>query len=111
MDPPDFTDFDESLAVALRAARTDTESSLSMGDFLYSTAATKDNVPFYRSYEAAASWLESDPDALQEGQRGVRFADRATVVASLRRQQQGVDIREGLVSAASATSLFAGVAR
>ncbi len=111
MAAPNFADLAASLAIALRAARTDEESALSMEDRLYTTAAEKDGETWYRPYAAAASWLESDPDALQEGQRGVTFADRATVVASLRADQYQEDVRAGLVVQSVVTPPFAGVAR
>jgi hypothetical protein len=108
---PDFRKLEVALAVALRAARTDEESRESMEDRLYTTAAEKDGHPYYRPYAAAASWLESDPDALQEGQRGVTFADRATVVASLRADQYQEDLRAGLIAQVATAQPFAGAAR
>lgn len=118
---PNFSIFDEALAVALRAARagpaTDTEgqptaNALSMGDFLHTSAAVKDNAPFYRSYEAAADWLESDTNAFTKGEDGVTFADRPTAVASLRKQQEKEDRKAGPVDGApAATPIFAGVVR
>jgi hypothetical protein len=108
---PNFADFAASLNIALRAARTDAESALSMEDRLHTTAAVRNDVPWYRPYAAAASWLESDPDALQEGQRGVTFADRATVVASLRADQYQEDLRAGLITLVASPQPFAGVVR
>jgi len=108
---PNFTSFDDSLAVALRAARTDEENAASMEDRLHTTAAEKNGAPWYRPYAAAASWLESDPEALQEAQRGVTFADRAVVVASLRADQHQEDLRAGLIAQTASSSPFVGVAR
>ncbi len=96
MPAPSFTDFAAAVQIALRAARAD--NAALMGDFVYSTAATKDDNPWYRPWAAAAEFLASDATAMVKGEGGFALADRPTAVAALKARQREEDIRAGLIT-------------
>lgn len=83
-----------------------------MQDFLYSSAKTKDGSPYYRPWEAAARWVESDRRAVLKYKQGVTLANPTDVAASLRQQQQEEDAKAQLDGEAAASSFpFVGAAR
>ena len=82
-----------------------------MTDFMHSTAHVAGNVTTYRPFEAAASWLGSDPYLVSKGEKGVTLSDLEGVKAELRARQQEEDVRLGLVPSAPVLPFFAGVAR
>lgn len=110
------TALEDAVKQALIIARgdpDDAEEQRSMKPFATSTAGTKNNGTVYRPFEAAASWLGSDPWRLLKGEKGVTFEELPGIIAELRAQQRAEDVRLGLVAPPSENAflLFPGVAR
>ena len=108
-----MTNKNEAFDVAMRAARAPPEARPTMTDFFSASARTLNGKPFYRPWEAAARWVESDRKAVLKYKQGVTLADPTTVAAALRSQQLEEDAKAGLggETATSSSLPFAGVAR